>query len=188
LLTCINLNSDSAINYGNQMSEGNEVQNASTKRSINAREQHIAIQRLNREQNRLDLLIADVGSGKSHSAITVKDQYWINVGDDLRFLKDGKRFLWSDERSGYRHLYLYDLEGKQLAELTKGNWEVSGVQAVDEAKSLVYFTATEKSALERHLYRVALDASGFTPERWIESPEGRFGLAMGLARASLRGV
>jgi dipeptidyl-peptidase-4 len=123
---------------------------------------HLAIQRLNREQTVLDLLIADVGSGKSRVALSVKDQYWINVSDDLRFLKDGKRFLWSDERSGYRHLYLYDLEGKQLAPLTKGQWEVFGVQALDEAKGFVYFTAAEKSPLERHLYRVAFDGSGFT--------------------------
>jgi dipeptidyl-peptidase 4 len=123
---------------------------------------HVAIQRLNREQTVLDLLIADASSGKSRSAITVKDLYWINIGDDLRFLNDGKRFLWSDERSSYRHLYLYDLEGKQLAQLTKGEWEVFGVQAVDEAKGLVYFTAAEKSPLERHLYRVAFDGSGLT--------------------------
>ncbi|MGB8524656.1 MAG: prolyl oligopeptidase family serine peptidase, partial [Candidatus Acidiferrales bacterium] len=82
--------------------------------------------------------------------------------DDLRFLKDGKRFLWSSERSGYRHLYLYDFSGKQPLKLTKGDWEVSHVDAVDEANDLVYFTATEKSPLERHLYRVGLDGSGFT--------------------------
>src|SRR5262249_37443198 len=103
---------------------------------------HVAIQRLNRDQTDLDLLIADASSGKSRSIINVKDQYWINVGDDLRFLKDGKRLLWSDERTGYRHLYLYDIDGKQLAQITKGEWEVSGVQAVDEVKGVVYFTAT----------------------------------------------
>src|SRR5262249_34419324 len=86
----------------------------------------------------------------------------INVGNDLHFLKDGKRFLWSSERTGYRHLYLYDLDGNQLAQLTKGEWEVTGVQSIDEAKGLVYFTATEKSPLERHLYRVGLDGAGFT--------------------------
>jgi dipeptidyl-peptidase 4 len=123
---------------------------------------HLAIQRLNRAQTVLDLLIADTASGKSRTALSEKDEYWINVNDDLRFLKDGKRLLWSSERSGYRHIYLYDLEGKQLAQLTKGDWEVSAVQSVDEAKGLVYFTATEKSPLERHLYRVALDGSGFT--------------------------
>ena len=57
---------------------------------------------------------------------------------------------------------MYDLEGKQLAQLTKGDWEVTAVDAVDETKGLVYFTATEKSPLERHVYRVALDGTGFS--------------------------
>ncbi len=122
---------------------------------------HLAIQRLNRQQTVLELLIADADSGKSRIALTEKDQYWINVSDDLYFFKDGKRFLWSSERSGYRHLYLYGLDGKQLAQLTKGDWEVSAIEAVDESKGLIYFTATEKSALERQLYRVALDGTGF---------------------------
>src|SRR5467141_824952 len=123
---------------------------------------HLAIQRLNRTQTALDLLIADGTTGKTRTALSENDANWINLSDDLYFLKDGKRFLWSSERSGYRHLYLYDLEGKQLAQLTEGEWEVSAVDAVDEAKGLVYFTATEKSPLERHLYRVTLDGTGFT--------------------------
>ncbi len=123
---------------------------------------HLAIQRLNRAQTTLDLLISDTITGKTRAALSENDPNWINVSDDLNFLKDGKRFLWSSERSGYRHLYLYDLEGGQLAQLTKGEWEVSAVDAVDEAKRLVYFTATEKSPLERHLYRVALDGTAFT--------------------------
>ena len=120
----------------------------------------LAIQRLNRTQTNLDLLIADAATGKTRVALSEHDPNWINVSDDLYFLKDGKRFLWSSERSGYRHLYLRDLEGKQLAQLTKGEWEVSAVDAIDETKGLVYFTAAEKSPLERHLYRVSLDGTG----------------------------
>jgi dipeptidyl-peptidase 4 len=123
---------------------------------------HLAIQRLNRPQTNLDLLIADATSGTSRLALTEKDQYWINVSDDLRFLQDGQRFLWSSERSGYRHIYLYNLEGKELAQLTKGEWEVSAIDVVDEKAGFVYFTSTEKSPMERHLYRVGLDGSGFT--------------------------
>ncbi len=123
---------------------------------------HLAIQRLNRQQTVLDLLIADVTNGQTRTALNETDQYWINISNDLHFLKDGKRFLWSSERSGYRHLYLYDLEGKQLAQLTKGEWEVSAVDAVDEPKGLVYFTGTAKSPLERHLYRVSLDGSAIS--------------------------
>ena len=122
----------------------------------------LAIQRLNRAQTKLDLLIADTATGKTRTVLTENDPNWINVSDDLYFLKDGKRFLWSSERSGYRHLYLFEITGKQVAQLTQGDWEVSTIDAVDEAKALVYFTATEKSPLERQLYRVALDGTGFT--------------------------
>jgi dipeptidyl-peptidase 4 len=122
----------------------------------------VAIQRLNRAQTVLDLMIADASSGRSRVALTEKDEYWINVNDDLKFLQDGKRFVWSSERSGYRHLYLYDLEGKVLTQLTRGEWEVNAVNAVDEKAGVIYFAATEKSPLERHLYRVGLDGSAFT--------------------------
>jgi dipeptidyl-peptidase 4 len=120
----------------------------------------VAIERLNRPQTQLDLLIAGAETGKSSVVLTEKDLYWINVSDDLYFLKDGKRFLWSSERSGYRHLYLYGMDGKEEAQLTKGNWEVTAVEVVDEAKGIVYFNATEKSPMERHLYRVGLDGTG----------------------------
>lgn len=123
---------------------------------------HVAIQRLNRPQTELELLIADAATGKSRVALVEKDAYWINVSDDYYFLKDGKRLVWPSERSGYRHLYLYDLEGRQIAQLTKGEWEVTALQGVDETRGTVYFTATEKSPLERHLYRVGLDGTGFS--------------------------
>ena len=136
---------------------------------------HLGIQRLDRTQTKLDLLIADSATGSARTALTEKDDYWINVSDDFVFLKDGKRFLWSSERSGYRHLYLYDLEGKQLAQLTKGDWEVAAVDAVDDTKGLVYFTATEKSVLERHLYRVGLDGAGF---KRLTTSEGTHAVAL----------
>jgi dipeptidyl-peptidase 4 len=134
---------------------------------------HVAIQRLNREQTVLDLLLADASSGNSQAILTDKDQYWINLSDDLHFLKDSNRFLWSSERSGYRHLYLYDLSGKQLAQITKGDWEVTQLDAVDEAAGFVYFGATEKSPLERHLYRVSLDGSRFAR---LTKQEGTHGI------------
>jgi dipeptidyl-peptidase-4 len=123
---------------------------------------HIAVQRLNRAQNTLGLLIANAATGKTRTAFSEQDPNWVNVSDDLYFFKDGKRFLWSSERTGYRHLYLYDLDGKLLGQITKGEWEVTSLNAVEESKGMVYFTATEKSPIERHLYRVGVDGSGFT--------------------------
>jgi dipeptidyl-peptidase-4 len=121
----------------------------------------VAIQRLNRDQNVLDLLLVDSSSGKCSKLLTEKDAYWININDDLHFFKDNKRFLWASERSGYRHLYVYGLDGKEIAQISKGDWEVTQVDKVDEGKGIVYFTATEKSPIERQLYRVNLDGSGF---------------------------
>lgn len=123
---------------------------------------HLAIERLSRDQKILDLLLADATTGKTRTILTEKDAYWINLSDDLHFLKDSRRFLWSSERSGYRHLYVYDLSGRELAQLTKGNWEVTSLVGTDEAAGIVYFTSTEASALERQLYRVNLGGSGFT--------------------------
>jgi dipeptidyl-peptidase-4 len=123
---------------------------------------HLAIERLSRNQKTLDLLLADPSTGQSHTILTESDAYWINLADNLRFLKNSQRFLWSSERSGFRHLYLYDLSGRQLAQLTHGDWEVTSIDAVDEAAGAVYFTSTEASPLERQLYRVALKESAIT--------------------------
>jgi dipeptidyl-peptidase-4 len=134
---------------------------------------HLAIERLSRNQKTLDLLLADAGDGTTRSILSEKDAYWIDLNDGPLFLKDSHRFLWSSERSGYRHLYLYDLSGRQIAQLTHGNWEVTSTIEVDEAAGVVYFTATEASPLERQLYRVNLDGSGMeriTHERGTHEP------------------
>jgi len=123
---------------------------------------HLALERLDRRQQRLELLLADAPTGKVTSVLTETDKYWINVSGILHFLKDGKRFIWSSQRvGGYRHLYLYDLDGKEISTLTKGDWEVTGLNAVDESLGVAYFTGTEKSPLQRQLYRVNLDGSDF---------------------------
>ena len=145
-----------------QMDTGAETNNYIPRVNWLPDSRQLAIQRLNREQTVLDLLLANTSTGATKTILTEKDLYWINIHDDLYFFKDGNRFLWSSERTGYRHLYLYDLNGKQLAQLTKGEWEVTGVDAVDEPNGIVYFTSTEKSPIERQLYRVALDGSQFS--------------------------
>jgi dipeptidyl-peptidase 4 len=122
---------------------------------------HVAIERLNRAQTEIDLLVSDAATGTSHVLLHEKDPYWINLSDDLYFFADGKRFLWSSERTGYRHFYLYDMEGRQLAQVTKGEWEETGLEGVDELHGVLYFMATEKSPLERHLYSVKFDGTGF---------------------------
>ena len=119
--------------------------------------QAVAVEKLNRVQDRLDLLIADASTGSARVALHQEDPYWINVNDDLQFLKDGKRFLWGSESDGFHHLCLYSVDGKRLRQLTEGDWQVESVAGVDEAAGEVYFTSTEQSPLESQLYAVRLD-------------------------------
>src|SRR5690606_39892436 len=73
-----------------------------------------------------------------------------------RFLADG-RFLWSSERDGFEHLYIAGADGTDLRQLTRGDWPVDALEAVDEAKGLAYFTAGRGSPTQRVLYSVPLD-------------------------------
>lgn len=124
---------------------------------------HLAIQRLNRAQNELDLLEADRPTGRTETLLEEKDRYWVNVGGDPIFLDGGKQFLWTSERDGFRHIYLCAANGKVLRQLTQGKWEVTEVAGVDEKAGVVYFVSTKETPLERQLYRVALAGGAVQP-------------------------
>jgi dipeptidyl-peptidase-4 len=122
----------------------------------------LAIQRESRDQRRLDLLFADVATGESRVVLTETSATWIELHDELTFLKKSNEFIWASARDGYRHLYLYDDTGRLVRRLTAGEWSVDdsrarAIKAVDEKHRLVYFTATEASPLERQFYRTSLD-------------------------------
>lgn len=129
----------------------------------------VAVQVTNRAQTRLDLWLVERATGEAKRVLSDPDEAWVTI-HDLQFLKDG-RFVWSSERDGYTHLYLYKADGTLANRLTSGEWSVRGTGSfygaplgaatVDEAGGWVYFTALEKSTVERHLYRVRLDGSGF---------------------------
>ena len=126
----------------------------------------VAIERLNRAQNRIDLLFCDAMTGASQTVLTDTDKYWINISDDLYFFSDNERFLWSSERSGFRHYYLYDLSGKQSDQLTGGNWGITGTSGfgpgavkhpeVDEANGEIYFLSNKDDVTDTQLYRLSL--------------------------------
>ena len=130
----------------------------------------LSVQTMNRNQDHLDLYIADRSSGEATHTLTETNEGWINIHDDLHFLEDGKHFIWASERDGYNHLYLYTMDGKLVNQVTKGDWAIASsgggvywvrqaIAAIDEAKNWVYFTSLKESSLERHLYRVRLDGT-----------------------------
>ena len=118
----------------------------------------LAVMRLNRLQNQLDILIAEAGTGSTQVLLTeTSDTYLREPTDDMwHFLENGD-LLWLSERSGYAHLYRYDAAGNLDKALTKGDWEIDEVVGVDEANGYIFYTSTEASPLERHLYRVTLE-------------------------------
>jgi len=124
---------------------------------------HLAAQRQTRDQKRLDLLKVDPASGRAQVLFSETSPNWIELNNDLQFLKKRPAFVWSSRRSGYKHLYLYDFDGKLLRPLTAGEWMVvgagveSGLVGVDEKQGNVYFLANKDSTLERQLYVTSLD-------------------------------
>ncbi len=114
----------------------------------------LAIQRLNRHQNHLEILAADATTGKSRVFYDETNDYYIDITDDWHFLEDGKRFLMTSEKSGYNHIYLYNLDGSLVKQLTDGKWDVTSVYGFDGKE--VYFQAAKKSSIERQIYAVNL--------------------------------
>lgn len=121
----------------------------------------LTFQRQSRDQRTLELIVNDFTTSKQSILLTETSKTFINLNFDLTFLKNGT-FIWGSERSGYNHLYLYDQNGKLQRQLTSGDWQVSGLLALDEAKKRVYFKGTKDSVLERHAYTVSLDGGGIT--------------------------
>jgi len=118
----------------------------------------IAIETLNRTQNKLDLLFADAQTGRTQTILHEEDRYWINVNEGPHFLQNGSGFVWSSEHDGgFRHIYLYSLEGKLRTQLTRGEWEIVQIAAVNEKEQKLLYLSTEASPLERQLYSVDLN-------------------------------
>lgn len=125
----------------------------------------LIIQHLNRRQNESNIMLCDAVSGKSVSIYDEKDPAWIDKEDgDWQWLNDGKEFVWSSEKDGWRHLYRISRDGKKETLITKGNFDVIETNAIDEKSGYVYFYASPDNATQRYLYRTKLDGSA-APER-----------------------
>ena len=117
----------------------------------------LSVQRMNRHQNQLDFILVDVKDGSSQTIFTENDAAYIDVTDNLTFLNDGKYFIWTSEKSGYNHIYLYNLKGKQVRQITKGNYDVTDFYGIDESNNTVYFASSERSPMHRDVYAVQLN-------------------------------
>jgi dipeptidyl-peptidase-4 len=116
------------------------------------------VQRLSRDQQRLDLLAVDPATGAARVILEETSPHWVELTDDFKPLKDGS-FLWTSERSGWRHIYLIGPDGRLIRQVTHGDWPVDAIEGVDEAKGLVFFGAGKDMPIERRLYAVSYRGS-----------------------------
>ncbi len=135
----------------------------------------LIIQHLNRKQNDCNLMLCNVVSGKSTSIYHETDAAWIDVASSLSekfWLAGGKEFLWTSDKDGWRHVYRISRDGKREQLITKGNFDIMGIMAIDETDGYAYYYASPDNATQRYLYRSKLDGST-NPEKI--SPLGQTG-------------
>jgi dipeptidyl-peptidase-4 len=116
----------------------------------------LSAQVLNRHQDNLDLLFIDGNSGATKVALNEKDKAYIDVTDNLTFLKDNS-FIWTSEKDGFNHIYLYDKTGKLKNQVTKGNWEVTNYYGFDEKNNTVFYQSVENGSINRDVYSINLN-------------------------------
>jgi dipeptidyl-peptidase 4 len=117
--------------------------------------------RLNRHQNRLDLLLADATSGATRVIMSDSDSAWVDANRP-RWMAGGKQFLLVSERDGYDQVYLFNRDGSLVRRVTPGGWDVFEVVGVDEQSKVLYFTGAIDGPLARPLLRIGLDGKSLT--------------------------
>lgn len=143
----------------------------------------LSILRMNRHQNKLELLFANSTSGETKIIYTESSDTYIDIheggGDYAYFTKDNKNFILQSEKDGFNHLYLYDITGKLVNQITKGNWDVMNYIGLDEKNKTLYYIASESTATEKDIYSIKMDGSGkkkISTGKGVNTPEFSTGM------------
>jgi len=107
---------------------------------------------MNRHQDNLKLLLTQAKTGTSQLMYEEKNKYYIDINDDWRFTKDSKHYLFTSEMNGFNHIYLYSLDGKTKTQISKGNYEVTAIEGVDEVNKRVFYTMAYPRPMDRNLF------------------------------------
>ena len=116
----------------------------------------VSAQILNRHQDNLDLIFVDATTAVAKVVLNEKDKAYVDVTDNLTFLKDNS-FIWTSEKDGFNHIYLYDKTGKLKNQVTKGKWEVTSYYGFDEKTKTVFYQSVENGSTVRDVYKISLD-------------------------------
>ncbi len=127
----------------------------------------LCVFRMNRHQNKLDLMLANAQDGSTKIMYTESNDTYIKIHDNLTFLDNGEQFIWTSEKSGYNHIYLYNMKGEEIRQITTGDWPVTKFYGINQDKNILYYQSAEVSPMERHVYKINLQ--GEKKERLTES-------------------
>ncbi len=116
----------------------------------------LSVQVMNRHQNSLDLHFVDANAGTTKIVLNEKDAAYVDVTDNLTFLKDNS-FIWTSEKDGFNHIYHYDKSGKLKKQITSGKWEVTNYYGFDEKSGMVYYQSVENGSINRDVYAIKVD-------------------------------
>ena len=116
----------------------------------------LSVRRMNRLQNKIDLLHIDAATGNVQTVLTETAKTFFEINDDLTYLENGKEFIYSTDLSGYQHIYLYGMDGKLIRPVTAGNWEISSFLGLDEKKGTLYYMSSEDGSIQKQLYSISI--------------------------------
>jgi len=134
---------------------------------------NLCVYSMNRLQNHLTLHKVDASTGNSTVWYEEKDEAYVEITDDIRFLENGS-FIWSSDMSGYNHMYLIDANGKVKKQITTGDWDVTEFYGINEDKGILYYQSAEVHATERNVYSVSIKGKNkklLTPEKGTHDAE-----------------
>jgi dipeptidyl-peptidase-4 len=129
----------------------------------------LSIQWMNRLQNELKILIADVNNGQTTPIYIESNKYYIDITDNLSFMEDNERFIFTNESDGYHHIYMYNMDGGLIRQITQGKWDVTEIYGIDEDRELIYYGSSESSPLNRDFYQIGFDGKG---KKLLSAKEG----------------
>lgn len=130
----------------------------------------VILQRLNRLQNRNEVMLGDAKTGRVRTVLIEQDSTWVELVDDLVWLDGGKAFTWVSDRDGWNHVYVVSRDGTKTRLVTKGDFDVLDIQGIDPKGGWLYYIASPENPVQRYLFRTRLDGKG-KPERLSPSRE-----------------
>ena len=113
----------------------------------------VILQRLNRLQNTIEVMLGDARTGQVRTVLTENDSTWVDVVDDLVWLDGGQEFTWVSERDGWRHVYAVSRDGKSVRLVTRGDFDVLEVEGIDDKGGWLYYVASPDNPAQKYLFR-----------------------------------